>query len=555
MRGGKTLLATVATIALATMAVPTAGATNPSEGELAWVGTANVTGVMGSSFDQPAYYRQAFSPGAYPVGYQWTWLAPELEVVVHEHEENELPFDAAAIGGPGAHSEWSRQRHQVDEATVTVTLVPDEVAGAVAVVYAAEPSQATFLASTPSMREASVRTAGPVGPAFTPPGEAGGAGSSVALVPDQLLAVDGQFDVVGEGDLRASLYGYHIRIDSPTLEESIVIKTGGERRYNAATGLVESTRWTYATATAPASTFEAGHTSRPGTLYTPLLQYMGQAEYPLGVWISRGGPEPGNSDDGMLQVNGNVWLSTLDQSSAEGGVRAWGHLDGVGTDAVASDESSGLPAAQGWGSAAWAAAAVGTLAASAGAPVFARWAAALGATLYARVSPTDPDENPTRRKILQLIRERPGTNLSTITKDMDIGWGTGAYHTQLLLRQGRIRQARVLNRVCFFPLGQHGQQRQVQTVLLQQHNYQSVMRVLSSSPGLSQREVADRTGHARQYVSRLMGKLERADLVRTEPGRAGRRYYPLTAPTFPSVRGPTDGFGGTDDARVGAESL
>lgn len=176
-----------------------------------------------------------------------------------------------------------------------------------------------------------------------------------------------------------------------------------------------------------------------------------------------------------------------------------------------------------------------------------------GATpLLARPRPPRGEDNETRRRIHDLVSREPGLNLSDIVSRLDIGWGTAAYHTQILLRQGRVKDLRFLNRVCFFPTTEADTDRQLQTILLRQPNYEEIVRIVSETPGASQREIAARSSHARQYVSRLVNKLEDAGLLRAEPGIAGRKYFlNAHAPAAGATRNGLDGdVAGAVDGRA-----
>jgi hypothetical protein len=256
-------------------------------------------------------------------------------------------------------------------------------------------------------------------------------------------------------------------------------------------------------------------------LYTPLLRYSGHAEYPDGFYM---GPyQEFQPTTPLMPVNGNIWLSALeDTSDEESYVRTWGDTDwkarAYGVPLAAPIDPSPLP----------------LLAASAGLFLGTQLLPGLGRALrtgafllYARLREQSPDANPTRERILQLVTAEPGLNLSRIVEQLNIGWGTAAYHVQILKRQSRLKELRFLNRVCFFPAQEAEGPKQLQTVLLRQPNYREVMDVLQASPGLSQREVALKTGHARQYISRLVAKMEQASLLRAEPSPAGRKYFPL----------------------------
>lgn len=527
------------------LALIVGGTTNalavPIDGRLDWSGAADVRGELIAG-REPAGLVLGLLPGGPTAAPAWTMRAEGLTLTRYYWEQPEpSPPGLPPLAGPG--SPWEEQTLTFVGAYLDFTLrsfdgrpvqslLASDAPGAA--VFAAEPSLGGAVeVRTTSVGEGPFRMARGDWPAGRVPGhEAGPTG--------RLLEVSHFAAWTAEGSLQAALFGGTLAVST----------AGATLRYETGPSLVgdgttEAQRYRVEYIVLSARDGRAsGHPSdEAAVLYTPLLQYEGLGLFPDGAYAGAF-EERVLDEDGRIRVPGSVWLAADASDGARSRVRAWG--DAHWSEAVVPrpDEGSSLL----W----WAAGVAGILGVAGWlSTVAARmWGAGTAAGLYARRRDGPRAENPTRARIYELVRTQPGMNLTQIVRQLDIGWGTAAYHTQILKRQNMVRDLRFLNRVCFFPAVDTPPDVQIRTILLRQPNYLAIVQILRERDGLSQREIALQAGHARQYVSRLLAKMQDAGLIASRPSPNGRRYYLQSHPA-PVVPDATRLGGGNGSAALG----
>lgn len=500
------------------------------DGVLAWSDHARVEGNMAAGYDGPAYLLQSVAAGA-PAGHAWTMTASDLLVEASwRHERNQV-FQVAQ--DPNAlisttPEAWENQSYQYEAAHLRITLRPAQHDG-IGLLYTTPGHRAEFHLAPiggEAYRVRPVSLGGTVAaiPASAQPGEEGHA-YEVPLE-GTLLEVTGRFESFAVGDLDGLLFGWDVEVSSPG-HDVRVFHTGITPTYDPKTGLETGHRIEYVRLRAMQAAARQEPQTEDLVLYTPLLRYIGQASFPAGTYEGRAQHwAPSGAEARGLLVPGDIWMTVADpQSGDREGVRVWGDagwaLPGGTTPSVVPTPSTNPFVLV---------AAIGLFAAGQLVEAALRALRAPLLAFYARLREQNLEDNETRLRIVQLVSTEPGLNLTEIVHHLGIGWGTAAYHTQVLKQRNHLKEVRFLNRVCFFLPGEVNGPQQLQRVLLRQSNYETVLRVLRETPGLSQREIADRTGHARQYISRLVAKMETVGLLRTDPSSMGRRYYPVLSP-------------------------
>ena len=76
---------------------------------------------------------------------------------------------------------------------------------------------------------------------------------------------------------------------------------------------------------------------------------------------------------------------------------------------------------------------------------------ALVTPLYTKLEKDDIFDQTNRRDIYSYLVKKPGANLSTIFKELDMGYGTLVHHLRVLERENHIRSRKVMGRKMFFP--------------------------------------------------------------------------------------------------------
>lgn len=509
---------------LAVSAVPSAAALE-IDGDLFWRNVADVHGVLDVNADTSAILVQKVPAGAAVQEYAWSMAADKLTVYSSKREE--APAWSDVLSRRNSENEWENRTYQFTGASVRVALTPARDHGATGLFYT-QPGDGQVQIRPLEDGPAHVRIVGLGGDLMQVPesadSESNGHAYAYPSPEGRLLEVSGRYEAEMSGNIRAAFFGWTLTVETDE-ETPAKFETGIRARKDPTTGLNAGTILEYVTVYAENAEIVLPSMRDEVPLYTSVVRYSGHAEYPEALYVGRhaeSAPQGGKT----LPIRGDIWLSAIGASSSDASqVRAWGDADwqlvAQAEPPVVAPPASAAPLFV---------ALAGLSLSSQILPGLVRAARSGLFLLYARLRDQEPNANPTRERIYEAIVAEPGLNLSRIVDRLDIGWGTAAYHVQILKRQTRVRELRFLNRVCFFPSENPDEAKQLQTVLLRQPNYREVMDVVEAQPGLSQREVAGRTGHARQYISRLVAKMERAGLLRTEPSRLGRRYFPVRTP-------------------------
>lgn len=513
------------------LALPGAAAV-PIDGDLLWRNDAEIQGTLVAGDASAAYFVQHFPPNAL-AGYTFTLASDHLDVVSYSFEESVVPLVGPMIptGPPArqdasmedeANNQWTKETYDFTHAAVEVALRPTGHYGSTALFYAPKSDLARFAAIPAASGAYNVRSLALWDDLMRVPSSNrhDSGDSAYEFRPsEQLLDASGDLTVFAKGTLQGALFGWDVNV--VTRGGDKVFHTGVHDVNDPLTGIKTATVLEYLTIQADDLTLRAPAPGAPVHVYTPILRYLGEGHYPSGFYSGQSSELAPTAT--TLPVGGDIWLGAEAHTAdaRDNLVRTWGEATWIETSAATV-----LPAPRTQSFLPLAAASAGLLVLSQFWPTLGRAARTGAFLLYARLKDQSLEDNETRHKIYDLVHADPGLNLSGIVNRLGLGWGTAAYHTMVLKRQNKLRDMRVLNRLCFFPnLGSTKPDQQQQTVLLRQPNYRSILQTLSDHSGLSKRELAETTGHARQYVSRLLTQLDQAKLVRWEKSPMGRKYF------------------------------
>ncbi len=135
---------------------------------------------------------------------------------------------------------------------------------------------------------------------------------------------------------------------------------------------------------------------------------------------------------------------------------------------------------------------------------------------------------PTRRRILELVQERPGASGRDVQRQLGLGWGETAYHLERLVQGGRLHRERGGGRDYYFSEGVTWEDRRLFQALRSPTERQIALALLQASP----RSFADLTqavGFGKSTVSYHLARL--AALRAIVPVLVdGQRRYRLERP-------------------------
>lgn len=153
------------------------------------------------------------------------------------------------------------------------------------------------------------------------------------------------------------------------------------------------------------------------------------------------------------------------------------------------------------------------------------WLWSVPAGLYTRLTKQDVDHSPIRRRLLDVIVQEPGLGVQDLARKAGCGWGTVTYHVAMLEKLGYVQSRRIGLRRCLFENhGRYPRPEREAWGLVRQPSTQALLRALDAAAGITQVQLAARTGLSQPQVSRLLAQARRAGLVdgdaRAGPGPA-----------------------------------
>ncbi len=135
-------------------------------------------------------------------------------------------------------------------------------------------------------------------------------------------------------------------------------------------------------------------------------------------------------------------------------------------------------------------------------------------------------EQPTRRRIFDVVAQHPGSSAREVQRRAELGWGETAYHLDQLTRSGLLRRERGGRRDYYFPAEMSWDDRRILQALRSAAE-RRVLLELVDRPGRTLAELRAATGLSLSTTSFHVRHLLRQSIV--EAARDGnlRRYHAL----------------------------
>ncbi len=145
--------------------------------------------------------------------------------------------------------------------------------------------------------------------------------------------------------------------------------------------------------------------------------------------------------------------------------------------------------------------------------------------LYTRLAPGSALDDPTRARLLDLIRRDPGVGAESLTTALDAGRGTVRHHLGVLLRAGHVSRVRLGRYTRYFPAGPMAASEMTREAVLRAGSARRVHEAIATNEGVTQTELARTVGLTAPAVHYLVDRLEAAGLVRrVRDGRTVRLF-------------------------------
>ncbi len=136
--------------------------------------------------------------------------------------------------------------------------------------------------------------------------------------------------------------------------------------------------------------------------------------------------------------------------------------------------------------------------------------------LYVRLKKKDVLSHFTRGQIFGYIQANPGTHYNAIIQDLNLHNGVGAYHLQVLEREGFIRPLKDGIYKRFYPSSMRIPEKKLHLSRIQR----DILGVIQKHPGVTQKQISKLLDESKQVVHYHIKILESSGLIKLE--RAGR---------------------------------
>ena len=135
-------------------------------------------------------------------------------------------------------------------------------------------------------------------------------------------------------------------------------------------------------------------------------------------------------------------------------------------------------------------------------------------------------EQPTRRRIFEVVQQHPGSSAREIQRRAQLGWGETAYHLDQLTRAGLLRRERGGRRDYYFPAEMSWDDRRTFQALRSAAE-RRILLELVDRPGRTLAELRTATGLSLSTTSFHVRHLLHATIVEGFPDGNQRRYRAL----------------------------
>lgn len=138
------------------------------------------------------------------------------------------------------------------------------------------------------------------------------------------------------------------------------------------------------------------------------------------------------------------------------------------------------------------------------------------AGLRTRLTADEALDHPIRRELMDRIEAEPGVHRNELIQALDAGNGTIRHHLDKLVELDHVAETRGQGYACYFPAGEVDRHVMAAAPALRSGSARRVLEAVLDEPGLSNGEVAARTGLSPSTVSHHLARLQEAELVRAD---------------------------------------
>jgi len=134
--------------------------------------------------------------------------------------------------------------------------------------------------------------------------------------------------------------------------------------------------------------------------------------------------------------------------------------------------------------------------------------------------------NPTRQKIYRYLCEYPCSSLSTLSHDFEISPASMSWHVKLLIDRKLLAETRQGGRRLFYPFNMIDKKTISVLCLLANPKINNIFVNINGSPGIAQKELADKLGFSHQSIYSFTSRLKGEEMIEIVQDGKYTRYYP-----------------------------
>lgn len=139
-------------------------------------------------------------------------------------------------------------------------------------------------------------------------------------------------------------------------------------------------------------------------------------------------------------------------------------------------------------------------------------------------------ENSNTTRVLQFIKQNPGSHLRQIKKELKISMGTVQYHLHLLEKEGKIMSEKQTLFRHYFPVGLFQHNEKTILKILKQETAREIIMLIIEKSNPTQTDLVNRLEISAASVSLNLGKLIELGLVKELRDGKYKRYVLLEDP-------------------------
>jgi predicted transcriptional regulator len=150
---------------------------------------------------------------------------------------------------------------------------------------------------------------------------------------------------------------------------------------------------------------------------------------------------------------------------------------------------------------------------------------ALAMVRHSKTRPENLDKHPVRRRILDIVRRKPGAIASELCRSLDMEWGTIQYHLHLL-ESAQLLESVAMGRDRNFFVPDLSNEMQRRFAILRRGRVPDVVQAVADEPGINQRGLSRRIDMSRKVVREYVNLLEAEGLLATQHQGGRVAYFP-----------------------------